>query len=208
MLESRHSRVQAYLLRLWHEPQDQIWRASLKTTAGDQELAFPNLDELFVYLLRQTEAIEKRRLQFTVVHGETTMTTDSVEFTLQNDALHFMIGHDAIPAMTRQGEATPRNEDVTANAERIMVQLRKAGLVPGTVGVRLGYALAAALIQRRADVYHADEGNGVVWPIAWNVFGGLVEIASQSKPDYPNLIADITGELVDSLQAWKAPMPL
>jgi hypothetical protein len=46
---------QAYLLRLWCEPQDQIWRASLKTTAGTQEIAFANLDDLFVYLLQWTE---------------------------------------------------------------------------------------------------------------------------------------------------------
>jgi hypothetical protein len=50
---------QASLLRLWREPHDQVWRASLKTTADDQEVAFANLDELFVYLLRQTEAMEK-----------------------------------------------------------------------------------------------------------------------------------------------------
>lgn len=47
----------AYLVRLWREPHDQVWRASLKTTAGDQEMAFASLDELFVYLLRQTEGM-------------------------------------------------------------------------------------------------------------------------------------------------------
>jgi hypothetical protein len=54
--EERQARYQAYLLRLWREPQDQVWRASLKTTAGAQELVFANLEELFLYLLRQTEA--------------------------------------------------------------------------------------------------------------------------------------------------------
>jgi hypothetical protein len=49
----------AYLLRLWQEPQDHFWRASLKTTAGEKEIAFASLDELFVYLLRQTEANER-----------------------------------------------------------------------------------------------------------------------------------------------------
>jgi hypothetical protein len=55
-LEERRSQYQAYLLSLWCEPQDQVWRASLKTTADDQEIPFANLDELFVYLLRWTEA--------------------------------------------------------------------------------------------------------------------------------------------------------
>lgn len=55
-LEEPQAIYQAYLLRLWCEPHDQVWRASLKTTADAQELAFANLDELFVYLLRWTEA--------------------------------------------------------------------------------------------------------------------------------------------------------
>jgi hypothetical protein len=54
-VEEKPSPHQAFLLRLWQEPQDHIWRASLKTTAGEREVAFANLDELFVYLLRQTE---------------------------------------------------------------------------------------------------------------------------------------------------------
>jgi hypothetical protein len=57
----RRARYQVYLLRLWREPQDGIWRASLKTAAGDREIAFANLDELFVYLLRQTESKEEGR---------------------------------------------------------------------------------------------------------------------------------------------------
>lgn len=45
---------QAYLLHLWHEPRDQVWRATLRTPSAEQEITFANLDELFVYLLRQT----------------------------------------------------------------------------------------------------------------------------------------------------------
>lgn len=60
-MEESRARYQAYLLRLWCEPQDTVWRASLTTTAGDQELAFANLDELFVYLLRQTEAMVREQ---------------------------------------------------------------------------------------------------------------------------------------------------
>jgi hypothetical protein len=58
--KGRRAMQQAYLLRLWREPHDQVWRASLKTTADDQEIAFANLDELFVYLLRWTELIESQ----------------------------------------------------------------------------------------------------------------------------------------------------
>ena len=136
------------------------------------------------------------------------MTTDVVKFTPQDDGLNFVIGHDAIPTMTRKGEETIKDEDFEANVERIMIELRKSGLVPGVVGDRLGYAFASAIIQRRGDIYNADTGNGVSWLIAWNVFGGLIEIASQEKADYPDLIADIMSELADSLLAWKAPMPL
>lgn len=54
-LEAGHTPHQAYLLHLWREPQDDVWRASVKTTAGRKEIAFASLDELFVFLLRQTE---------------------------------------------------------------------------------------------------------------------------------------------------------
>ncbi|CUS05970.1 protein of unknown function [Candidatus Promineifilum breve] len=204
----RQATNQIYLLRLWREPQDGIWRASLKTTADDQEIAFANLDELFVYLLRQTEAMEQPRRKFPSAQGETVMTTDVVQFTPQDDGLNFVIGHDAIATMTRQGEENVRDEDIEANAQRIINELNKSGLVPGYVGDRLGYAFASALFRRRGDIYNADTGNGVSWLIAWNVFGGLIEIASQAKADLPDLIADITSELADSLLAWKAPMPL
>lgn len=58
-LEAGHTPHQAYLLHLWREPQDHVWRASVKTTAGQKEIAFASLDELFVYLLRQTEAQQR-----------------------------------------------------------------------------------------------------------------------------------------------------
>jgi len=34
----------------------------LKTAAGDREIAFANLDELFVYLLQWTEVMERELL--------------------------------------------------------------------------------------------------------------------------------------------------
>src|SRR5690606_34413637 len=55
-LETREVKHQAYLLHLWREEQDDVWRASVKTTTGEKEVAFASLDELFVYLLRRTEA--------------------------------------------------------------------------------------------------------------------------------------------------------
>lgn len=66
MVEGHQAPYQIYLLRLWRGPHDLIWRASLKTTAGDQELVFDNLDELFVHLLRWTEAKEKEQGNNTV----------------------------------------------------------------------------------------------------------------------------------------------
>lgn len=55
-MEDRRAMYQAYLLRLWREPQDQVWRAALKAPDAEQELVFASLDELFIYLLRWTEA--------------------------------------------------------------------------------------------------------------------------------------------------------
>lgn len=55
ILEAGQAPHQAYLLHLWREPQDGAWRASVKTTTGEKEIAFASMDELFVYLLRQTE---------------------------------------------------------------------------------------------------------------------------------------------------------
>lgn len=48
--------AQTFLLRLWYEEHDQVWRASLKTTADEPEMGFANLEELFIHLLRWTEA--------------------------------------------------------------------------------------------------------------------------------------------------------
>jgi len=208
ILEESRARYQAYLLRLWCEPQDTVWRASLTTTAGDQEFPFANLDDLFVYLLRQTEAMNKQRRKFPVAQGETMMATDDVQFTPQNDALHFVIRNAAIAAMTRKGEATFRNEDIQANADLITAALNNVGLAPGYIGARLGLAFATALIRRREDIYNADTGDGIYWPISWQVFGSLIATASSQVLDFPTLREDITSELADSLQAWHAPLPL
>ncbi len=59
-MKEQRNRYQAYLLRLWCEPNDRDWRASLKTAADEQELGFANLDELFAYLLRRTEGERAR----------------------------------------------------------------------------------------------------------------------------------------------------
>ena len=173
----RQTTYQAYLLRLWREPQDGIWRASLKTTADDQEIAFANLDELFVYLLRQTEAMEQPRRKFPSAQGETVMTTDIVRFIPQEEAIHFVIGHDAMSRMTRMGEAQISDEAMKANADQIIWQMRQAELANTNIASRIGYAFAAALIQRRADIYEADTGDGIYWPIRWDVFSTIAEIA-------------------------------
>jgi hypothetical protein len=180
----------------------------LKTTSYDQELAFANPDELFVYLLRQTEAMEKGRQKLPIAQGETMMATDDVQFTPQLDALHLVIRHAAIATMTRKGEDTFSNEDIQANADLITSALNSVGLAPGYVGARLGLAFAAALIRRRGDVYNADRGDGIYWPISWQVFGALIATAAQQVLDFPTLREDITSELADSLQAWHTPMPL
>ncbi|MCL4806038.1 MAG: hypothetical protein KJ046_17220 [Anaerolineae bacterium] len=62
-LEQGQAMHQAYLLHIWREPQDLVWRASVRTTAGEKEIAFADLDELFVYLLRRTEESEREQNQ-------------------------------------------------------------------------------------------------------------------------------------------------
>ena len=202
-MEESRARYRAYLLRLWCEPQDTVWRASLTTTAGDQEFVFANLDDLFVYLLRQTEAMEKQRRKFPVAQGETTMTNDVVKFGPQEEAILFVIGHDAIPRMTRMGEAQPSDEAVTANADQIIFQLRQAKLANTNVVSRIGYAFAAALIQRRADIREANTGDGIYWPIKWDVFTSIIEIAEKGGSAYGELINYIMSEM--ELLAWKTP---
>lgn len=209
-MEESQARYQAYLLRLWCEPRDTVWRASLKTAAGDQEIAFANLDELFVYLLQQTEAMEKQRRKFPIAQGETMMTTDVVQFVPKDDALHLIIPHDAIPQMTFAGNQDPNNDDVENNGKLITAALNNAGLAPDSVGESIGLAMAAALFRLRGDIYNTDTGNGVDWPIAWNVFGGVFEIASKASlqpGDFPAMTADLMGDMADSLQAWHVAMP-
>ncbi len=209
-MEERLSLGQVYLLRLWREPQDQIWRASLKTTADDHELAFANLDELFVYLLRQTEATGEPRPKLPSAQGETLMTTDVVQFVPQDDALHLIIPHDAIPQMTLTGNQGSSNDDVENNGKLITAALNNVGLAPEYQGERIGLAMAAAFIQLRGDIYNTDTGNGVDWPIAWNVFGGVFEIASKAllqSGDFPGMRADLMAELAASLQAWHVAKP-
>ena len=202
-MEERRALGQVYLLRLWREPQDQIWRASLKTTTDDQELAFANLDELFVYLLRWTEAMEQPGQKLPITEGETVMTTDIVRFIPQEEAIHFVIGHDAMSRMTRMGEAQISDEAMKANADQIIWQMRQAELANTNIASRIGYAFAAALIQRRADIYEADTGDGIYWPIRWDVFSTIAEIALKGGSAYGELVDYIKSEM--ELLPWEAP---
>ena len=199
----RQATNQIYLLRLWREPQDGIWRASLKTTADDQEIAFANLDELFVYLLRQTEAMEKPRRKLPLTQGEKVMTTDFVRFIPQEEAIHFVIGHDAIGRMIRMGEAMPNDEALKTNGDLLTWEIRLAKLANTNIASRIGYAFAFALIRRRADIHKADTGDGIYWPIRWDVFSNIAEIALKGGEAYEELVEYIMSEM--ELLVWEPP---
>ena len=138
------------------------------------------------------------------------MTTDVVQFVPQDDALHLIIPHDAIPQMTLTGNQNPSSDDVENNGKLITAALNNVGLTPDYQGERIGLAMAAAFFRLGRDIYNTDTGNGVDWPIAWNVFGGVFEIASKAllQPgDFPAMRADLMGEMAASLQAWHVAMP-
>lgn len=138
------------------------------------------------------------------------METDVVQFVPQDDALHLIIPHDAIPQMTLTGNQGSSNDDVENNGKLITAALNNVGLAPEYQGERIGLAMAAALIRLRGDIYNIDTGNGVDWPIAWNVFGGVFEIASKAllqSGDFSGMRADLMGELAASLQAWHVAKP-
>lgn len=101
------------------------------------------------------------------------------------------------------GEAQPSDEAVTANADQIIFQLRQAKLANTNVVSRIGYAFAAALIQRRADIREANTGDGIYWPIKWDVFTSIIEIAEKGGSAYGELINYIMSEM--ELLAWKTP---
>jgi hypothetical protein len=51
------AQYQSYLLRLWHEDEDghSSWRASLENSRTGGRVGFANLEQLFAYLMSQTE---------------------------------------------------------------------------------------------------------------------------------------------------------
>ena len=48
-------RYHAYLVRLWQDRPDNPWRALTRDVGTDEELRFATLEELFLFLYRQTD---------------------------------------------------------------------------------------------------------------------------------------------------------
>jgi hypothetical protein len=48
-------RYHAYLVRLWQDRPDRPWRALVRNCANDEELRFATVEELFLFLHRQTD---------------------------------------------------------------------------------------------------------------------------------------------------------
>lgn len=46
---------QSYLLRLWRDTDQDTWRVSLQEIATQELFLFPTLDELFLFLCKQTQ---------------------------------------------------------------------------------------------------------------------------------------------------------
>jgi hypothetical protein len=55
-----YHRYQSYLLRLWQERPNMLWRASLQDATTNERMAFLDLESLFAYLRQRasTEADE------------------------------------------------------------------------------------------------------------------------------------------------------
>ncbi len=55
--EKRHDGYQSFLLRLWRPPEgDCCWRASLEDARSGRRIGFPGLEELFAFLMQETES--------------------------------------------------------------------------------------------------------------------------------------------------------
>lgn len=48
-----YHRYRSYLLRLWQQQPDTLWRASLQDASTGERMAFLDLESLFVYLRQQ-----------------------------------------------------------------------------------------------------------------------------------------------------------
>ena len=48
-------RYHAYLVRLWRDRPDRPWRALVRDSANDEEHHFATVEELFLFLYRQTD---------------------------------------------------------------------------------------------------------------------------------------------------------
>lgn len=57
----RDERYHAYLVRTWQDRPDSLWRALVRDCANDEERRFATIDELFLFLHRQTDGAEMGR---------------------------------------------------------------------------------------------------------------------------------------------------
>ncbi len=56
-------RYHAYLVRLWQDRPDRPWRALVRCCANDAEQRFATVEELFLFLYRQTDGAGPHRTE-------------------------------------------------------------------------------------------------------------------------------------------------
>jgi hypothetical protein len=57
IMDKPHTTSHSYLLRLWQTSsvEQQVWRASLEHVPTGERLGFASLEQLFIFLMQQTE---------------------------------------------------------------------------------------------------------------------------------------------------------
>lgn len=58
-LKHTYHRYQSFLLRLWQERPNMLWRASLKDATTDERIGFLDLESLFAYLRQRARVSEE-----------------------------------------------------------------------------------------------------------------------------------------------------
>jgi hypothetical protein len=58
-----NERYHAYLVRLWQDRPEKPWRALTRDCANDEERRFATVEELFLFLRRQTDGVGPQRAE-------------------------------------------------------------------------------------------------------------------------------------------------
>jgi hypothetical protein len=75
----RDERYHAYLVRLWQDRPKSPWRAIVRDSANDEERRFATIEELFLFLHRQTDGRQHNEVSDPSVQEGPTLTYPSVQ---------------------------------------------------------------------------------------------------------------------------------